>query len=154
MAAVRSKNTQPEIVVRRLLHGLGYRYHVHAANLPGSPDIVLRKRQCVIFVNGCFWHGHDCPRGAPPSSNTKFWLPKINKNRDRDLRVQRELKEGGWRVLTIWECQTKNQGRLQRRLCRFLDAAAYSRASKSRTLASLTPPTKKPPRRKTLRPNK
>jgi len=126
MAAVRGKNTRPELLVRRLLYGLGYRYRLHAANLPGRPDIVFRKRQCVIFVNGCFWHGHDCRRGNPPSSRTEFWWPKIDKNRDRDRRVQKQLKKDGWRVLTVWECETKNQARLQRRLCRFLDYPASS----------------------------
>ncbi len=124
MAAVRGKNTRPEILVRRLLHGLGYRYRLHVANMPGRPDIVFRKRHCVVFVNGCFWHGHDCPRGNPPSSNTEFWWPKISKNRDRDRRMQDELKNDGWRVLTVWECETKDKGRLQRRLCRFLGHAA------------------------------
>ena len=121
MAAVRVKNTAPELVVRRLLHKLGYRYRLHSATLPGSPDIVLRKRQCVLFVNGCFWHGHECPRGRPPSSNIEFWQQKISKNRDRDRRVRKELRQLGWRVLTIWECQTKNRPRIKQRLSRFLE---------------------------------
>jgi len=123
MAAVRVKNTRPELLVRRLLYSLGYRYRLHATNLPGRPDIVFRKRHCVVFVNGCFWHGHDCPRGNPPSSNVEFWRRKIDKNRKRDRRVQKELCEDGWRVLTVWECQTKDEARLERRLARFLTAS-------------------------------
>jgi DNA mismatch endonuclease (patch repair protein) len=121
MAAVRGKNTRPELVVRRLLFGLGYRYRLYAADLPGRPDIVFRKRRCVIFVNGCFWHGHNCPRASAPSSNVEFWRNKIDGNRERDQRVRKKLRRAGWRVLTVWQCETKDQARLQRRLCRFLD---------------------------------
>ena len=126
MSAVRVKNTLPELIVRRLLHRLGYRYRLHAANLPGRPDIVFRKRKCVLFVNGCFWHGHDCPRGNPPSSNVEFWRRKIDKNRERDGSVQKKLENDGWRVLTVWECQTKDQAQLESRLCRFLEHAVSS----------------------------
>src|SRR5581483_7601112 len=100
MAAVRVKNTAPELIVRRLLYKLGYRYRLYSNELPGHPDIVFRKRHCVVFVNGCFWHGHDCPRGKPPSSNIAFWEQKIKNNHDRDLRVREELRKRGWRVLT------------------------------------------------------
>lgn len=124
MAAVRGRDTGPEILVRRLLYGLGYRYRLHAKDLPGRPDIVFRKRRCVVFINGCFWHGHDCPRGSAPSSNVAFWRRKIDGNRERDRRVQGQLKNDGWRVLTVWQCETKDEARLQRRLCRFLDRAA------------------------------
>jgi DNA mismatch endonuclease (patch repair protein) len=124
MAAVRGKNTRPELIVRRLLYSLGYRYRLHTANLPGRPDIVFRKRHCVVFVNGCFWHGHDCPRGTAPTSNVAFWQRKIEGNRERDRRVQKELHKRGWRVLTVWQCQTKDAPRLERRLRRFLEHAA------------------------------
>ncbi|MGH9584551.1 MAG: very short patch repair endonuclease [Bryobacteraceae bacterium] len=100
MASVRVKNTLPELTVRRLLYKLGYRFRLHARYLPGRPDIVFRKRHCVMFINGCFWHGHDCPRGNPPSSNIEFWQQKIDKNRERDLRVNQQLRKDGWRVLT------------------------------------------------------
>ncbi len=120
MAAVTGKNTGPELTVRRLLFGLGYRYRLYAKDLPGRPDIVFRKRQCVIFVNGCFWHGHDCPRGRAPSSNVKFWRRKIGRNRERDARVRDELRREGWRVLAIWQCETKTPNQLRRRLSRFL----------------------------------
>jgi DNA mismatch endonuclease, patch repair protein len=121
MAAVTGKNTAPELIVRKLLYSLGYRYRLHVKDLPGKPDIVLRKRRCVVFVNGCFWHGHDCARGAAPSSNVEFWEGKIGKNRERDRRVHEELSMNGWRVLTIWQCETKDRIHLMRRLSLFLD---------------------------------
>ena len=127
MAAVQGKNTKPELVVRRLLYGLGYRYRLHVKDLPGRPDIVFRKRRCVVFVNGCFWHGHDCPRGRGPSSNVEFWRRKIGKNRKRDSRVTDDLGKDGWRVLTVWQCETKDIAQLQRRLLRFLDGWKQSR---------------------------
>ena len=126
MAAVRGKNTRPEIAVRRLLYGLGYRYRLHVANLPGRPDIVFRKRRCVVFINGCFWHGHDCPRGSAPASNVEFWQRKIEGNRERDQRVHRQLRKDGWRILTVWQCETRDETRLTRRLHRFLDYPAGS----------------------------
>ena len=121
MSAVRVKNTGPELLVRRVLYRNGYRYRLHAPDLPGRPDIVFLKWRAVIFVHGCFWHGHTCPHGNPPSSNVDFWCEKIDKNRQRDGRVQRKLRKDGWKVLTVWECETKNEGRLQQRLIRFLE---------------------------------
>jgi DNA mismatch endonuclease Vsr len=121
MAAVRSQNTLPELVVRRLLFSLGYRYRLHARDLPGRPDIVFRSRQCAVFVNGCFWHGHMCPRAGKPASNIKFWRKKINGNRERDRRVVKELRKAGWRVLTVWQCEIKDHVRLERRLSKFLN---------------------------------
>lgn len=120
MRAVRAKNTAAELAVRRLLFGFGYRYRLHAAELPGKPDIVLRRRRCVLFVHGCFWHGHRCRRGAPPSSNVEFWLPKIEGNRKRDRRVRDQLKKSGWHVLTVWQCETRQSGRLGEKLRTFL----------------------------------
>jgi DNA mismatch endonuclease, patch repair protein len=104
MSSVRTKNTKPEVIVRKHLHSAGLRFRLHIQDLPGTPDIVLPKYQTVIFINGCFWHGHDCKRGSPPKSNTEFWLRKIEKNRFRDLRKTQELISAGWNVLTIWEC--------------------------------------------------
>lgn len=126
MSAVRGKNTAPELLVRRLLYRLGYRYRLHAADLPGRPDIVFRKRRCVVFVNGCFWHGHDCPRGSRPSSNVEFWRRKIDKNQERDRLVRKRLREDGWRVLTVWQCETKDETNLKHRLHRFME---YKRLS-------------------------
>ena len=126
MAAVRGKDTRPELLVRRFLYGLGYRYRLHAKDLPGRPDIVFRKRHAVVFVNGCFWHGHDCPRGSAPASNVDFWQRKIGNNRERDDRVQQQLRKDGWRVLIVWECETKDLARLERRLSRFLEHPASS----------------------------
>lgn len=119
MAAVRSRDTAPEVLVRSILHSLGLRFRLHQTSLPGSPDIVLRRYRAVIFVHGCFWHGHDCRRGKPPASRTEFWLPKLAGNRARDERQVKELKSLGWRVLTVWECETEDALKLTRRLARW-----------------------------------
>ena len=124
MRAVRSKNTAPEILVRSSLHRLGYRFRLHRRDLPGTPDIVFPARKCVMFIHGCFWHGHRCPRGGLPSTNVTFWQTKIGKNKERDARAQQELKKSGWKVLAVWECEMKNKNRLQNRLVRFLDRNA------------------------------
>lgn len=121
MRAVRGKNTGPEVFVRSLLHRLGYRFRLHRKDLPGTPDIVFPARRSVIFVHGCFWHGHNCSRGTPPSSNVDFWRRKIAGNRERDGRTQKQLRKDGWKVLTVWACQTKNPRRLEKRVSRFLD---------------------------------
>lgn len=123
MAAVCSTNTTPEMVVRRLLHHAGYRYRLHHGDLPGSPDIVLPRRRVAIFVHGCFWHQHHCSRGSRmPSTNSAYWRTKLQANVRRDQRVRRALNRRGWRVMTVWECQTspsRCQG-LWRRLFAFL----------------------------------
>lgn len=124
MSGIRSKDTQPEWVVRRMLHGLGYRYRLHARHLPGTPDLVFPSRRKVIFVHGCFWHGHDCGRGFKPKTNAQFWSEKIAANMGRDKRRRAELRRLGWGVLTVWECAT-GKGRaspLQARLVRFLES--------------------------------
>jgi DNA mismatch endonuclease, patch repair protein len=112
MRAVRGKDTAPELFVRSTLHRLGYRFRLHRKDLPGTPDIVFPARKAVMFVNGCFWHGHDCPRGSLPSSNLDFWKRKIAKNRERDDRVQKQLQKEGWKILTIWACETKDEKKL------------------------------------------
>lgn len=107
MAAVRSKDTTPELRVRRALHALGYRFSLHSARLPGKPDLVLRKFRTAIFIHGCFWHGHGCRKGRRPKTNRSFWTAKVETNRRRDRRVRNRLRKDGWRVITVWQCQTR-----------------------------------------------
>ena len=108
MKRVRSKNTTPELIVRRFLHTNSFRYSLHNKKLPGKPDLTLAKYRTVVFVNGCFWHGHrNCKNAKTPATNKKFWIDKIEKNRARDTRCRKELKDKNWKVLTVWECQLK-----------------------------------------------
>lgn len=121
MRRVRSVDTTPERLVRRIIYRLGGRFALHASDLPGRPDIVLRARGAVVFVHGCFWHGHDCARGARiPKANRAYWTGKVARNRLRDARTRRALQKQGWRTLVVWECQTRNAVRLEGRLRRFL----------------------------------
>lgn len=106
MARVRNKNTGPELQVRRILHRLGYRFRLHRRDLPGSPDIVLSRHMKAIFVHGCFWHGHDCPKGRRPRSRTEFWNKKLDVNLARDHDSSEGLRSSGWDVLIVWECET------------------------------------------------
>lgn len=108
MSMIRGKNTRPEMLVRKYLFANGLRYRIHVKCLPGTPDIVLRKYKCVIFVNGCFWHGHEgCDNYRPPKSNTQFWEAKIKRNKERDREVRVKLRLMGWNVIQLWECQLK-----------------------------------------------
>lgn len=108
MAAVRSKDTKPEIIVRKYLWGHGFRYRLNHPRLPGKPDIVLTKYRTCVFVNGCFWHGHEgCRFFVMPKSNSEFWVRKIARNRERDSEVQQKLSDMGWHSITLWECQLK-----------------------------------------------
>ena len=108
MASIRGKGTKPEITVRKFLFSRGFRYRLNHPRLPGRPDIVLRKYRTVIFVNGCFWHGHEgCKHYVVPKSNTEFWIAKIERNRARDIDEQHELAAMGWHCITVWECQLK-----------------------------------------------
>ena len=108
MSAIRAKDTKPELLVRKFLFSLGFRYRLNYSRLPGHPDIVLRKYRTVIFVNGCFWHGHNgCKYFVIPKSNTEFWENKIKRNKERDVREQKELAAMGWHCITVWECQLK-----------------------------------------------
>lgn len=121
MSLVRGKNTKPELVVRKIVCKLGYRYRLHASRLPGRPDLSFAHRRRVIFVHGCFWHKHPrCHR--LPKSRLGFWLPKLQANRRRDLRNQRSLKKMGWRYLVIWECELRNPN-LNLRIAKFLENA-------------------------------
>ena len=114
MAAVRSKGTHPEIVVRHYLWMCGFRYRLNDPRLPGHPDLVLRKYRTCIFVNGCFWHGHDgCKYFQLPQTNTEFWRKKISRNKERDKEEQKRLAKMGWHCITVWECQLKNPHRDQ-----------------------------------------
>ena len=112
MSRVRSKDTAPELVVRRLLHSRGYRYRLHRTDLAGRPDLVLSKHRVAVFVNGCFWHGHSCALFRVPATRTEFWSAKIDANRTRDLLVRLRLREEGWRTLDIWECALRGPRRL------------------------------------------
>jgi len=112
MSRVRSKDTAPELVVRRLLHSRGYRYRLHRIDVAGRPDLVLPKYRVAIFVNGCFWHGHSCALFRIPATRTEFWLAKIAANRTRDSLVRGRLREEGWRTLDIWECALRGPRRL------------------------------------------
>lgn len=124
MALVKGKNTSPELTVRRLLHRMGYRFRLHARDIPGRPDIVFRKRRKIIFVHGCFWHRHpepNCALARLPKSRHEFWLPKFAANVARDERVRAELAELGWDVLVVWECELRDQAALESTLWRFLE---------------------------------
>lgn len=124
MSHIRSKNSKPEELVRKYLFSKGFRYRKNVKTLPGYPDIVLPKYKTVIFVNGCFWHKHDCPRFVWPSTNEEYWRPKIMGNVERDKRNLAELQQLGWTVLTVWECELKKKvidatlDQLEKRLCK------------------------------------
>lgn len=122
MSAVRSKDTKPEMLVRRLLHRSGYRYRLHRADLPGKPDLVLPSRKKVIFVNGCFWHQHEgCSFSHVPRSNVPYWAPKLQRNRERDREHLKALRAAGWKCMVLWECQLNKPNLLLRRLIKFLE---------------------------------
>jgi DNA mismatch endonuclease (patch repair protein) len=121
MAKIGGKNTAPELAIRKLLYALGYRYRLHYKKIPGRPDIVLVGRKKAIFINGCFWHGHTCKRGALPSTNVAFWKKKISGNASRDKKNLAALREAGWSVFTIWQCEMKDLGVLSDRLIGFLE---------------------------------
>ena len=121
MAQVRSKGTKPEMAVRRLLHGMGYRYRLHKSNLPGRPDIVFPPRRKVVFVNGCFWHQHTGCKGSHiPSTNREYWLGKLHRNQTRDNENITSLESDGWSVAVVWECQLADTDGLTNRLVAFL----------------------------------
>lgn len=120
MRSVGSQNTRPEVATRRLLHGLGYRFRIHRRDLPGTPDIVFPSRKKVIFVHGCFWHGHRCRYGKLPKSRLDYWRPKINGNRKRDAKKIKLLREAGWAAAVIWQCELRTQSGLTTKLKSFL----------------------------------
>ncbi|MFS4583669.1 very short patch repair endonuclease [Phaeobacter sp. C3_T13_0] len=112
MAAIHGADTRPELIVRKALHARGFRYRLHAKDIPGKPDIVLPKYGAAIFVHGCFWHGHDCPLFKWPKTREEFWREKIGRNQARDIAVRNEIGAGGWRIAIVWECALKGRGRL------------------------------------------
>lgn len=117
MRRVKGRDTAPELKVRRILWRLGARYRLHRKDLPGKPDIVLPGRKLVIFVHGCFWHGHDCVRGARvPKANRDYWLGKVGRNRARDVATRAALEVMAWRVVVVWECELKDETALEERL--------------------------------------
>lgn len=131
MARIRSKDTRPEMAVRRMLHGEGYRYRLHDKRLPGRPDLVFRRRRKIIFVHGCFWHWHGdqaCKSARLPKSRLEFWMPKLEGNRERDRRVQEALEREGWRFLIVWECEIKDKERVRNKMVTFLDDEEERRA--------------------------
>lgn len=121
MKLIRGKNTTPELAVRKLVYALGYRYRLHGKNLPGKPDLVFASRKKVIFVNGCFWHFHECKKGNPPKSKLEYWLPKLEQNRLRDFRNYESITALGWQYLVIWQCQISNTVDLTKTVVNFLD---------------------------------
>ena len=122
MSRIRSVNTKPEMLVRRALHNLGYRFRLHVRNLPGCPDIVLPKYRTIIEVKGCFWHGHSCRGGQLPASNVEYWTPKLLRNRERDRANERKLRRLGWSVHCLWECKLEHctEVGLREVLCKML----------------------------------
>lgn len=121
MSKVKRKNTKPEVAVRKLLHRSGYRFRLHSKKLPGTPDTVLPKYKSVIFVHGCFWHQHEeCRKARRPTSNVEFWNEKLDKNIERDKCKETELKDLGWKVLTIWDCEIKDENSLIKKIKKFL----------------------------------
>lgn len=121
MRRVLSRNTRPEIVVRKVVYAIGFRYRLHKEDVPGKPDLVFMSRKKAIFVNGCFWHRHTCRSATLPKSNRAYWEQKQARNATRDRRNLRTLRSSRWKVLTVWECEIKNLKKLQNRLQRFLE---------------------------------
>lgn len=123
MGRIRGTDTKPELTVRRLVHGLGFRYRLHDRKLPGKPDLVFAKSKKIIFVHGCFWHRHEdpgCKLARLPKSRLEFWLPKLEGNRIRDKKIMADLEKMGWNVMVVWECQIGKKARLTARIKRFL----------------------------------
>ena len=140
MQRIRKADTKPEMIVRRMVHAMGYRYRLHDRGLPGNPDIVLARHRKAILVHGCFWHRHDCPNGRKlPRSKPEYWGPKLAKNRQRDEKNAELLRDQGWSVLVIWECELRTQNLVAQRLSGFLsgdslpivDLAAAARSGQS-----------------------
>lgn len=122
MSKIRSKNTSPEVIVRKILLGMGFRYRLHLASLPGKPDVILKKYKTAIFINGCFWHQHkNCKRSSIPKSNKDYWVPKLENNIQRQKENISQLKRLGWKPLIIWECEVKKIDELTQKLSKISD---------------------------------
>lgn len=122
MSQIRGKGTKPEMVVRRLIHSMGFRYRLHDNKLPGKPDLVFSRQKKVVFVHGCFWHLHDhCKKARPPKSNVDYWYPKLQGNKNRDLLNRQKLESMGWSILTVWECELNDLDALKNKVIDFLD---------------------------------
>ena len=141
MARVTSKNTNPELILRRNLSHLGYRYRLHVANLPGKPDLIFRGRRKAIFVHGCFWHQHPgCPKGRPPKSRGDYWGPKLARNRERDAAVLAEMSALGWSVEIVWQCELRDTTTLAERLTRFLGPPSHAKRCATDSALTANPP--------------
>ena len=122
MSRIQGRDTKPELLVRRLLHGLGFRYRLHVKDLPGKPDLVFPRSKAILFVHGCFWHMHRCKYGKPaPATNKTFWAEKRRSNVDRDKRHRRQLRAAGWQVFEIWECQTREPETMRAKLTKLIE---------------------------------
>jgi len=131
MQSVKTRDTGPELIVRRVLFSLGYRYRLNAKKLPGKPDITFPGRRKAIFVHGCFWHAHGCSKGKAPKSRLEYWGPKLKVNKERDAAQALELQSLGWRVLTVWQCETNNVKALRSKLVSFVEDRASADRLKS-----------------------
>ncbi len=131
MRRVRQASTAPELALRRALHGLGLRYRLHPKQLPGRPDIVFPGARVAVFVHGCFWHAHSCRAGRSPGSNIDYWGPKLATNKERDARKERQLRELGWQVLVVWECELKGEERVARSAEQVAERVRAARAGRS-----------------------
>lgn len=120
MALIRSRDTKPELRVRRIIHAMGYRYRLHKSDLPGKPDLTFISRKKVVFVHGCFWHGHKCSLGRIPKTRIEFWTRKIEKNKENDKKNLLHLKDLGWESLVLWECQLKDEIKIKNKIFEFL----------------------------------
>ena len=132
MGRIVSKDTLPEVKVRSVLHRMGYRFRIHRKDLPGKPDIVLPKWKTIVFVHGCFWHGHDCCEGHIPKTNSSYWAPKLERNRKRDLENAEKLDKLGWKRIVVWECQTGSLKKLEDRLREAMQTVLGTDDSKGR----------------------
>jgi DNA mismatch endonuclease, patch repair protein len=130
MSRVRSEDTGPELMVRRMVHRMGFRFRLHRRDLPGSPDMVLPRLHKVIFIHGCFWHGHDCKAGRKKAkTNARYWADKIGRNKTRDARARKSLSGLGWRSLVIWECELRKPEKVGMKVSRFLRETGHDRSS-------------------------